>query len=116
MGQMDGPLVDVHEGMTVVDAAGEDVGTVERVKLGSSNAVSTDGGHTDDAGLFRWFVSTGPEVPEPARQQFLRYGYLQVDGGGLPDNDVYVRGDRVSSVSDGVVVLSVPKDRLIDER
>ena len=113
---MDAPLQSVREGMTEVDAAGEEVGKVEFVKMGDPRAATTHGSETDTGGLLRTLFESGPGVPEPKRRQFLRYGYLQIDGPELMDSDRYVRGDRVSSVSNGLVVLSVAKERLVDER
>ncbi len=83
--------------------------------MGDSDAASTQGSEMGTGGLIGSFLETGPQVPEQKRRQFLRYGYLQIDGPGLTDSDRYVRGDRVSSVSNGVVVLSVAKDRLMNE-
>ncbi len=113
-------LQEVRSGMRVVDAAGNEIGTVETVKMGDPEAVTTRGSAsvpTDPvvaiaASVFGYEA----DVPEAKRSQLLRYGYIKVDGAGLSDSDRYVRGDRVRGVSGDTVILSVSKDRLIDEQ
>ncbi len=109
----------VRTGMRVVDVAGNEIGTVDDVKLGNPEAATTRGSGsapTDPVTAFAASVfGFEADVPEPKRSQLLRYGYVKIDGAGLGDSDRYVRGDRVRDVSDDTVILSVGKDRLIGE-
>ncbi len=101
--QMDGGVVAmVREGMTVRDAAGAGLGTVERVKMGDPEAITTDGNVAPQSGGFVADVLTAMfgdiDVPEPKRSQLLRYGFIRVDGAGLTDTDRFVRGDKIQQV------------------
>lgn len=107
------PMERVIEGMTVVDAAGEKLGTVAYVKLGDSQAVTTQGNEPGELGVLGAVPSPAsgerePDVPEPLRSQLLRAGFIKVDGPGLLDPDRYVRGDRVGDVSGDTVRLRPP--------
>ena len=109
----------VRTGMRVVDVAGNEIGTVDDVKMGNPEAASTSGSGSVPTDLVTAFTTSAfgfaADVPEPKRSQLLRYGYVKIDGSGLGDSDRYVRGDRVRDVSDDTVILSVGKDRLIGE-
>ena len=110
----------VTEGMTVVDLAGEKVGKVEYVQFGDPQAITTAGnedqaGDTGPLGVLGRAIGGGggePDVPEPARSQLLRHGFLKVDGPGLTDTDRYVRSDLIGSVADDTVTLRVHKVQL----
>ena len=114
-----GTLAAVRNGMTVVDVTGEEVGTVEHVKLGDPAAVTAHGSTPAPADLGSILVAavvgSEPDVPEPKHSQLLRYGFVKVDGSGLTDADRYVRGDKVLGVSGDTVWLKVRKDQLLVE-
>ena len=118
--QMDGGLVAmVREGMTVCDAVGHEVGTVERVKMGDPEAITTANSAAPQADGFAADVLTAMfgdiDVPEPKRLQLLWYGFIRVDGAGLTDTDRFVRGDKIKQVHWDTVTLAVTKDELLTE-
>ena len=93
------PLAQVNVGMQVVDAAGEQVGTVTEVQM-------------PDTG-------PEPEVESADAARLRRSGYVRVKGSGLFHHDVYVEGSQVAEVADvedGVVTLSVARDALVQAR
>lgn len=107
------PVERVQEGMTVVDAAGEKLGTVAYVKMGDPQAVTTQGNEPGQPGSIGEvpLAVTGerePDVPEPLRSQLLRSGFIKVDRPGLLAADRYVPGDRIGDVSGDTVTLRQP--------
>jgi hypothetical protein len=111
----------VHEGMHVIDAAGEDIGRVEMVQMGDPQAATTAGNEDRPAAgpieqVARVFGDERePDVPEPLRSRMVRSGYLKVDGPGLLDTDRYVPASKVRSVADDRVMLSVRKEVIAKE-
>ena len=113
-------LTYVRNGMRVVDAVGEEVGTVEFVKMGDPTAATTRGstgpGNTSIVGMALDAVfGDDPDLSEAKRSQLLRYGYIKVDGSGLGDTDGYVRGDKVGDISGETVRLTISKRQLLIE-
>ena len=112
------PIRLVREGMAVVDAAGEKIGEVERIKMGDPQAVTAAGEEHGAGGLVGRVAQTvfpgeaEPDVPEPLRAQLVRYGFIKVDGPGLTDADRYVRADLIEGVSGDRVRLKARKDQL----
>ena len=113
----------VHEGMKVVDAAGEKVGTVEGLKMGDPGAATEAGNELQDEGFLGDLADAfagderEPDVPGPMRARLLRTGYIKVDSPGfLIETDRYVPADQIDSVSDDTVRLRVTKDSLVKER
>ncbi len=109
-------LSDVREGMTVVDALGEELGTVAEVRMGDSEAVTTAGqepGPSGDdlLGTAARAVWGGPDLPEQAVARFRRVGYLRVDR--TLAKDLYAAADEVHRVDGEMVRLSVPADQLV---
>jgi len=90
------PIAQVTTGMSVVDAAGEEVGTVTDVKMSGT--------------------ATPDDVPDELRARLAGEGFLRVGGSGLMAGDFYVAGPQVTGVTttggDGVVQLAVRKDDL----
>jgi hypothetical protein len=89
------PLAQVNDGMTVVDAAGEQVGTV--------TAVQTAG------------TDVRPDLTAGEAESFMSTGYLRVDTSGVLSADAYVAGHQIADVVDadgGVVNLRVGKEDL----
>ncbi|MEV1288212.1 hypothetical protein [Micromonospora sp. NPDC049679] len=113
------PIAQVTTGMHVVDAAGDEIGTVIRVRVGDPNAAVAQG-PTIGAGSLEGRVpdpETGdePEVPPDIAARMLRSGYLKVDGEGLFGRDLYVEADQIAKVNQDVVELTVMKSRLTRE-
>ena len=110
-------MAQVREGMAVVDAAGERVGTVEYVQMGESEAatpqgnVERSGSLLQGAGIVGLSNEAAPDVPAPIRAQLLREGFLKVNAPWLAA-DRYVRSDLIGSVDQDTVRLTVPKDQL----
>jgi hypothetical protein len=108
----------VHEGMLVVDRAGERLGEVAYVQMGDPQAATTQGNEELDTGFLGDLARAvagderEPDVPEPLRSQLIRYGYVKVDGPGLTDVDRYVRSDKIAAVRDRTVFLTLQKDEV----
>jgi hypothetical protein len=115
-----GPIADVVAGMTVVDRDGAKVGTVETVKMGDPEAVTTAGQEAGESeGVVRALADSvfgaEPDVPGPLAARLLRIGYVKVDAKGLLEADRYVAGDEIAEVADDTVRLTVRKDQLTRE-
>lgn len=115
MGQRE-PIAAVQEGMPVVDRAGEEIGTVEFVKMGDPEAVTGEGQTAGDAGLgaliAKTFGAGEPGVPPSEAARMVRLGFLKVDTKGLFARDVYVAADQVANVRQDTVELTVSRDEL----
>ena len=107
-----GPISQVREGMRVVDAAGDEVGKVDYVKMGDPSAQTTMGEEPDDGGLLGDNRGGEPGVEEPFRSELIRVGFIKVDVSGWFTGHRYVRADQIASVSGDTVMLSVNKDTL----
>jgi hypothetical protein len=107
----------VHEGMRVVDAAGEEIGRVDVVKMGDPEAATVGADAPPEPGFFEAiFVGEGePALPDPLRSRLLRFGYLRIDGKGWIDMDRYVTGDLIARIDRDTVTLNVGKDRLLSD-
>ncbi|MFP5346094.1 MAG: hypothetical protein ACLGIA_03575 [Actinomycetes bacterium] len=109
---------DVEPGMRVVDADGQEVGTVVDVKMGDPAAATAQGEEPLTGGSLLDTVSltgTEPDVPEEMRSRLLRLGFLKIDGKGLFTGDLFVAADRVDRVEGDTVRLSVGKDEVVGE-
>jgi hypothetical protein len=116
----DEPISRVHEGMHVVDAAGDEVGRVQAVQMGDPEALTTDRTPPPRDILDAAMRAVGedeaePDVPEPLRSRLRRTGYLKIDGPDLLDTDRYVSSQDVRDVSGERVQLKVRKDELARE-
>lgn len=111
-----GPIKHAVEGMSVVDAAGQDVGTVAEVKMGDPQAATGQGQQaprgggllTELAGAF----TAGTSMPAQQQQRLVRLGYLRISGPGLMADDLYVTADHVTGVRGDRVQLDVPATAL----
>jgi hypothetical protein len=107
----EGMLAQVRQGMTVVDSAGEEVGTVGYVQFADPNAaqVETDGDERD-LGILDVFDpdAGGDDVTERMRQR----GYMRIDAKGIFASEKYVLADDVASVDGDTVRLGVLKDAI----
>jgi hypothetical protein len=115
----DSPISHVVEGMTVVDSAGERVGTVAEVKMGDPEAVTIEGQTAPEPDGWtmggRPLDGDGePEVPPQLVARLLRTGYLKVDTGLLRRNR-YVAADQVVRVTEDTVHLSSDREHLVEE-
>lgn len=113
-----GPIAQVREGMRVVDAAGDEIGKVDFVKMGDPSAMTAvgeepagDGGLLGDGGgLFGG--DDEPDVPDPFRHELIRVGFIKIDLSGFFTGHRYASADQIASVSGDTVMLSVTKDDL----
>jgi hypothetical protein len=105
-----GPIERVLAGMPVIDSQGNEIGKVELVKMGDSEAVTTVGQDVDKK----------PDVPPPFADRLVRIGYLRVDRKGLFARDAYVAATEIDRVEEDAVrgdkvILNVPEDMLLSE-
>jgi hypothetical protein len=112
----------LHEGMHVVDATGEDIGTVDYFEMGNPEAVTTAGNELRTPGGLIGSAANAiapgesePDVPEPLRSRLRRGGFIKIDGPGLLASDRYVSTENVSEVTQDRVRLNVRKDQLPKE-
>lgn len=137
-------LKGIHEDMQVVDADGKDIGKVEMVKFGDTEAATVAAGQQPSQDIvggpglygrpnepppFAYpvapatvapygypYAGTGePDVEEPLRSRMLREGFVKVDGPGLFSSDRYVRIDQIDGVTNGKVCLRARKAELVKE-
>lgn len=109
---------DVQPGMRVVGVDGQEVGTVDDVKMGDPEAATAEGEEPLTGGSLLDTVSltgTEPDVPEEMRDRMLRLGFLKIDGKGLFTGDRFVAADRIDRVEGDTVRLSVSKDQVVGE-
>lgn len=99
----------ITTGMTVVDATGTEVGTVDLVQRGDPNAVTVQAPTADPGSSLDELIESAaveePDVPADLAARLLRSGYLKVAG---PGRAVYVLADQLAAVTDHQVRLTVP--------
>ncbi len=111
------PLAQVREGMTVVDANGDEVGEVSYVKMGDPEAMTTMGQEMDTGGFLTGGLFGGgdqPDVPEPFRSELIRDGFVRVDSKGFFGSDRYLTANHIATVSGDTVTLNVTRDSIPD--
>ena len=89
------PISQVNVKMTVVDAAGEEVGAVTAVQMPGTGV--------------------RPDTAAGIAEHLMGGGYIRIDGTGFLSNDVYAAGDQIAGVVEGepgVVNLRVNRDEL----
>jgi hypothetical protein len=89
------PVAQVGLGMRVVDAAGEQAGTVTAVQMPGTEV--------------------RPDAVAGVAERLMDTGYLRIDGTGWLSNDTYAAGDQITGVAEGepgTVSLRVPRDEL----
>ena len=113
-------MVNIQEGMNVLDSNEENIGSVKFVKMGDENPNtpqveastagsidSTDMGIDDVlADLFE--VNT---IPEVLQEKMLRHGYIGIDG--LLSATRFALSEQISHIHDDHIHLNVNKDELI---
>ena len=114
-------MTQVRPGMRVFDRNGEAVGSVDLVRMGDPQAVTTEGqvgpgGDSVIDVLARGLDGGGTQVPRQLAQQMLRSGYVKIDGAGLFTKDLYATPDDIAAVVGEDVQLSVTTDRLVTAR
>lgn len=118
--QPGGLIERVYEGMTVVDRQGEKLGKVEAVKMGDPAAATTKGEKLEQGGLFHQIATSifGPEIklPQALRDNLLRSGFIKIDGPDLLDTDRFVPANKIASVTNDTVTLSVSKGMIAEEQ
>ena len=110
-----GPISQVMIGDAVVDSTGKDVGKVKFVKMGDPNAVTTEGQEDNDPG-FLGLIGDSYDMgglPEHARDQFLRVGFIHIDVSWADDR--FAGAGQIARVADNTVYLSVPEANLIGQ-
>ncbi|WP_265515470.1 hypothetical protein [Nitratireductor luteus] len=113
----------IHDGMRIIDATGEEIGTVETVHmpegdLSNPQAETLTAGpnpgqfaSTLTASLARAF--TTDHVPEVLQKRLLREGFVRVDVDGLLAADRYVLPEQIDSVAGDAVHLTASLEELI---
>lgn len=109
-------LQSIHEGMTVVDAANDEIGTVEFVKLvdtdpvtGEPVAADGDDPEARNPTLMDTIAEAfgADEVPDVVRERLLQSGFIRMDADGLFASDRYVLPEQIAGVMGGRVQLNV---------
>ncbi len=112
------PIRQVTSGMRVIDAAGEEVGTVAEVSVGDPNAVTAQEPVTGPGVLAGKIPHTErgdePDVPADIAARLMRSGYLKVASHGLLSAHHYVEADQIADVNE-VVELTVTRAQLASE-
>ena len=113
----------IREGMTVVDANGDDIGRVDEIRMGDPEAATIEGQAmdrnntiVDDAAAAFGAREDGPDVPEPFRDELMREGYIRVDGKGWIDTDRYLRASDIADAVGDTVRLRVAKEALPSDK
>lgn len=90
------PIAQVSTGMSVADAAGEELGEVTVVEMPGTPA--------------------RPEADDDAAGRLMADGYFRIESGGLRSHALYATGTQIAGVTTteqaGIITLSVGKDRL----
>jgi hypothetical protein len=129
-----GLLPQIREGMTVRDSGGDTIGKVERVQMGggidpadAERQSREAAGPSDEApgaydaplitNLADTVASGGSDgIPDEARQDLERKGYIEIDSKGLFSANRFAAADQIASVSGDDVVLNVAGDVLTKSR
>jgi len=110
-------LAQIREGMTVVDANGDEIGKVSYVKMGDPEAMTTMGEVMDTGGILGGFMQGDddrPDVPDPFRSELIRDGFVRVDSKGFFGADRYLTPNTIGTVSGDTVTLTVTRDNIPD--
>jgi hypothetical protein len=112
-----GPIRDVTTGMTVTDAGGETVGTVDEVHMADAGAATGAGQSPDQpGGPVTWIAEafgTDTDMDQQAQERLIRLGYVRVDARGLFSGHRYVEAEQIATVTGDEVRLSVAADQLL---
>ena len=110
-------IAQVREGMTVVDADGEELSKVDYVKLWDPGGATVGAvAPINPRFLGTLFaVEAEPAVAEPYRSWPLRFGFVRVDGKGWFDTDRYLRPGMIAAVVENTVRLRVRKNEILTD-
>jgi hypothetical protein len=107
-----GPISQITIGDRVVDSTGKEVGKVKFVKMGDPNAATDQGQEDDRPGV--WTFGGGSfdmgNIPEQARHQLLRVGFIHIDVSWKGDR--FAGSGQIARVEENTVYLSVPEANL----
>ncbi len=104
-GQGNALLARISAGMSVVDAAGEHVGTVRRVYLGATDL--DEATPVADPAL----AAVPDAVPDALLARLAVAGYVEI-ATGTGHGDRYALGEQVAAVEGGGIRLAVGRDTL----
>lgn len=112
-----GLLSMVFQGMRVIDAAGDDIGKVDLVRMGADPGATEPAAPINTGGTFLGEVfdlrgDDEPRLPPSVRERYRMSGFFRVDGKGWIDTDRYVLAEQIADVSGDTVRLTVPKEDL----
>lgn len=102
-------IEDVREGMTVVDATGERVGTVSAVSIGDPDAVTDQGQHFDESSFDMLnelrSILGGDAIPDEQAHHLLRAGFVRVHR--LLHHDLFATPAELDRVEGDTLHLSI---------
>lgn len=116
-------LAMIKEGMKVVDADGDDVGSVSYVQMADLNDRDDVGAaNRDEGGLFDLTPDNDPgdegvlgevfDIGDDVTERMERSGYVKIDASGIFTGDKYVEPYQIASVEGDTVRLAVDKDAI----
>lgn len=109
-------LEQVQVGMTVVDAAGEDLGTVDFVRAPDPKAAAFEERVASIHGLISLgigsIVGVEPKVPPEMALKLFREGYLKVAAPHFWAESYYAAADAIERVEGRTVFLSLDRQGL----
>jgi hypothetical protein len=108
-----GPISKVMIGDSVVDSTGKEVGSVKFVKMGDPNAATDEGQDVREPGIlgFGGDAYDLGNLPEQARHQLLRVGFIHIDVSWADDR--FAGAGQIARVENNTVYLTVPEANLI---
>lgn len=113
------PIVDVREGMEVLDSTGELVGTVVKVVRPDAAHVASDSrterarGASGFLGAVADVLAGGEKLPDADRERLLRDGFVRIDTGAIIHRDKYADARQIAQVVGDFVHLSIARDQLV---
>jgi hypothetical protein len=107
------PMERIREGMRVIDATGEEIGTVEVVRMGDPQAASLGADAGDEDLIVDWVDE--PDLPASLRARLLRTGFIKVDVKGLFKGSRYVAAEEIDSVAGETVTLAIAREQMAEE-
>jgi hypothetical protein len=119
-GEQHQPIELVREGMKVVDAAGNEIGKVDFVRMGDPQAATVSPAQVQrTGGLFENVADAiaapdADDLPETIAGELLRVGYLRIDAKGWFNKDRFVPADAITDVAGDTVRIALTKDELAE--
>jgi hypothetical protein len=105
-------LVGIHEGMTVLDCHGNNIGEVIFVYLGKGRA-EAEGMQRNNAPGQKWGGVLHPnEVSDAVGDQLYASGFIRIDSHGLLAADCFAQPKHIASVLENTVCLNVLREQL----